>query len=111
MDVENVKTAEWPSGPVGPKGPKGSPGPYAAGNELELISYITNIFIATLNNGYTFPMGDGVNPQKAVDEYALMQAIDLLKNYRALLNQNLFELIPPGFYHTCQKQNMVEGVR
>lgn len=56
-------------------------------------------------------MGDGVNPQKSVDEYALMQAIDLLKNYHALLNQNLFELIPPGFYHISRDQNMVKGIR
>ena len=104
-------TADGTSRPVGPRGPKGHPGPYAAGNELELISHITNIFIATLDNGHMFHMGDGVNPQKAVDAYALMQAVDLLNNYHALLNQNLFELIPPGFYHICQKQNMVEGIR
>lgn len=91
--------------------PKGEPGPYGAGTELELVSHIICQLEENERSGCYIAAEDGCNHKKAIDGWALTQALDLLRNYEALLCQPLYKLIPPGFYHLSRPRKTVKGVR
>lgn len=92
-------------------GPKGEPGPFAAENELGLVSHIICELEKTVNDGEYIAQDDGHNHQRMADGWTLIQTLDVLRNYEALLCQPLYELIPPFFYHTGRIRNGPNGVR
>lgn len=72
---------------------KGEPGAFGARNELELVDHVLGELSSGLETGGIILMPDGFNHRVAVDGYALRQALEALKHYRALLTEPLHELL------------------
>ena len=81
---------------------KGELGPYGASSEIELLSHLIHELESEESSGEQIDMGDGQNHRKAVDAYALAQALNALRNYEALLRNPLHELAAPVFFHICR---------
>lgn len=94
----------------GPMGPIGEPGPLAAETDLDLLPHIIGEIEKVVKDGECIRMEDGCNHQRMVDGWALIQALDALKNYEMLLKHPLNELIPHTFYHVSRLKKAAEGV-
>lgn len=85
-------------------GPKGMPGPYCASTELELLTHLIGELERVDRLGVRAFGADGTNPTVPVDVFVVGQAEKALKNYEALLCQNLNQLISPGFFNAYRPQ-------
>ncbi len=110
--MDGNKMEQWRKERTESRGTKGEPGPVGAHTELQLVGMLIRKFEEADYHGLHLPPEmDGKNPRTAVDSFALEQALDVLKNYEALLKQPLHELIAPVFFNTERQGKMPKPIR